>query len=61
MDMRIIKAPINKADPAKIASDLEFDSMINVRPWQGNRSRGVENETTQALIRSVVERLVSEV
>jgi hypothetical protein len=23
---------------------LEFDSMINVRPSQGNRSRGVEDE-----------------
>ena len=23
---------------------LEFDSMINIRPRQGNRSRGVENE-----------------
>ena len=23
---------------------LEFDSLINIRPRQGNRSRGVENE-----------------
>lgn len=33
---------------------IEFDSMINVRPRQGNRTRGVENEETQAKIREVV-------
>ena len=38
---------------------LEFDSMINIRPRQGNRSRRVENETAQAQIRAVVDKLVS--
>ena len=37
---------------------IEFDSMINVRPAQGNPSRGVENQDARAVIRSVVEELV---
>ena len=37
---------------------VEFDSMINVRPSQGNRSRGVDDPRLQEQIRVVVERLV---
>jgi hypothetical protein len=37
---------------------VEFDSMINIRPGQGNRSRGVENADVREAIRRVVERLV---
>ena len=37
---------------------LEFDSMINVRPSQGNRSRGVDDVAVQGDIRRVVEKLV---
>ena len=37
---------------------IEFDSMINVRPAQGNRSRGVDDETTRREIRRIVESLV---
>ena len=37
---------------------VEFDSMINVRPAQGNRSRGVEDPTRQRQILDVVARLV---
>ena len=33
---------------------LEFDSMINLRPSQGNRSRGVDNPEVQERIRSVI-------
>lgn len=33
---------------------IEFDSMINVRPRQGNRTRGVEDEKTQERIREIV-------
>lgn len=33
---------------------IEFDSLINIRPWQGNRSRGVENETIRKAIVEVV-------
>ena len=39
---------------------LEFDSMINVRPARGNRSRGVEHEATPAAIRDIVRDLVSD-
>ena len=45
--------------PAELSQDwIEFDSMINVRPAQGNRSRGVEDPSLQARIRSVVDLLV---
>jgi len=37
---------------------IEFDSMINVRPSQGNPSRGVESSETQALIRVIVMELI---
>lgn len=35
---------------------VEFDSMINVRPAQGNRTRSVEDPETQAKIKVVVEK-----
>jgi hypothetical protein len=37
---------------------IEFDSMINVRPSQGNRSRNVEDSARQDLIRQIVTALV---
>ncbi|HVT40639.1 MAG TPA: DUF5674 family protein [Gemmatimonadaceae bacterium] len=37
---------------------IEFDSMINVRPARGNRSRGVDDEALGASIRRVVNTLV---
>ncbi len=37
---------------------IEFDSMINVRPSQGNRSRSVEDPATQRRIVEIVDRLV---
>ena len=33
---------------------VEFDSMINMRPSQGNRSRGIENKEMQKRIVSIV-------
>lgn len=39
---------------------IEFDSMINVRPSQSNRSRDVENPATRDAIRRVVRQLVSD-
>ena len=39
---------------------IEFDSMINVRPSQGNRSRGVEDEEIRERIRRIVESMVEE-
>lgn len=46
--------------PDSVASDwLEFDSMINLRPSQGNRSRGVDDPDLQERIRSVVSSLIA--
>lgn len=33
---------------------IEFDSMINMRPSQGNRSRGIENEEIRKKIIAIV-------
>ena len=38
---------------------LEFDSMINLRPSFGNRSRGVDNPETRAEIANLVARAVT--
>jgi hypothetical protein len=37
---------------------VEFDSMINIRPSQGNRSRSVDHAETRKAILMVVDRLV---
>ena len=37
---------------------IEFDSMINLRPNQGNRSRGVDDPRVRSRIREVVGALV---
>jgi hypothetical protein len=45
--------------PEKEAADfVEFDSMINVRPAQGNRSRGVDDGAVRARIEEIVARLI---
>ena len=45
--------------PAKPEEDLiEFDSMINIRPSQNNRSRGVENPGIRACILRIVKSMV---
>ena len=41
-------------DSDNIDDMVEFDSMINIRPAQGNRTRGVEDENIQEKIKSVV-------
>ena len=33
---------------------IEFDSLINIRSWQGNRSRDVEDENVREQIREIV-------
>lgn len=38
---------------------IEFDSMINLRPSFGNRSRGVDDPVTRARIVALLGRLVS--
>ena len=37
---------------------IEFDSMINLRPSQGNLTRGVENQEIQERIRRLVDKLI---
>ncbi|HBW74291.1 MAG TPA: hypothetical protein DEF59_03460 [Candidatus Magasanikbacteria bacterium] len=37
---------------------IEFDSMINIKPRQGNRSRGVESEEVRKKIKDVVHILI---
>jgi Protein of unknown function (DUF5674) len=37
---------------------IEFDSMINLRPSQGNLSRGVEDEKVRQIITAVVRKKV---
>jgi len=39
---------------------IEFDSMINIRPSQNNRSRSVEDGKTRELISSIVESIIHE-
>lgn len=48
--------------PDKYGTDefLEFDSMINLKPSYGNRSRGVEDETIRRQILELVAGIVYE-
>jgi len=49
---------INLYPDRPVEEVVEFDSMINVRPSQSNRSRGVEDPTVRRQIQVIVERLV---
>jgi len=45
--------------PAQKDDDfIEFDSMINIRPNQNNRSRGIDNPKTKKQIVKIVNKLV---
>lgn len=46
--------------PEKFGTEefIVFDSMINIRPKEGNPSRGVHNPTIQEKIRFIVNKLV---
>jgi Icc-related predicted phosphoesterase len=39
---------------------IEFDSMINIRPSQGNRSRSVEDQEIRDKIMKIVKNLINE-
>lgn len=39
---------------------IEFDSMINLRPSQGNMSRGIDDPTIREKVRQVIAQLVTE-
>ncbi|MGK2852200.1 MAG: DUF5674 family protein [Candidatus Limnocylindrales bacterium] len=47
--------------PAEFGSSrfIEFDSVINIRPRQGNRTRSVDDAATRAAITAVIDRLVT--
>jgi hypothetical protein len=46
--------------PGKTGEDwIEFDSMVNIKPSFGNRSRGVDNLEIQKKIRNIVGKLIS--
>ena len=38
---------------------VEFDSVINIRPRQGNRTRSVDDAEMRAAITTIVDRLVA--
>lgn len=45
--------------PAKTGSDfVEFDSMINIRPSQNNRSRSIDNKKIRQKIIEIINKLV---
>jgi len=50
---------INIYPDQPIENWIEFDSMINIRPGQGNRSRGVENANIQDKIKEIVGKLIT--
>ncbi|MDP3710673.1 MAG: DUF5674 family protein [bacterium] len=37
---------------------IEFNSMINIRPSQGNKTRGIEDQKIQHKIREIVAKLI---
>ena len=45
--------------PEKAGEDfIEFDSMMNLKPGLGNKTRGVDNEETRKIIVGIVEKLI---
>lgn len=49
---------INLYPDMEMPDMVEFDSMINIRPRQNNRSRGVESEARQKQILEIVKHLI---
>ena len=47
-------------EPKGSSNLIEFDSMINLKPLLGNKSRNVENQETRIRIKEIVNRLVAE-
>jgi len=64
--MQIITDKINLAELQQMSQKMfdnlddfiEFDSMINLRPWQNNRSRAVEDEEIIKKIINIISKLV---
>ena len=49
---------INLHPTLPIDDFVEFDSMINIRPWANNRSRGINDPLLQEKIKRIVNKLV---
>ena len=49
---------INIYPEAESKNWIEFDSMINLRPADGNRSRGVDDPNKQKIITEIVNNLI---
>jgi len=49
---------INIYPDLEMPDRIEFDSVINIRPSKGNRSRGIDNLETREAILRIVEGLV---
>lgn len=58
MEISVLAEPIALADLFGTEDFVEFDSMINIRPSQGNRTRGVEDAQIRLAIWEIVGRLV---
>ncbi len=41
------------------ADFVEFDSMINLRPWQNNRTRGVDDPTLRKRILEIIRKKIT--
>ena len=49
---------INLYPEAQADQFIEFDSMVNMRPSQGNKSRGVKDEAIRRSIAAIVEKRI---
>ena len=49
---------INLYPDADVEDFIEFDSLINIRPRQNNRSRDVESAETRDAIRKIVDKYI---
>ena len=50
---------INLYPDLELSQFVEFDSMINMRPSQGNKSRGVEDEQRRKKIIAIVDKRIT--
>jgi len=45
--------------PDKVSEDwIEFDSLINIKPWMNNRGRGIDNPTLREKITEIVRKRI---
>lgn len=61
MEIKILKKPIKKSELLEMAKEgfgIEFDSMVNLKPHFGNRSRDVESQEIRDKIKKIVKKLI---